>query len=142
MNNRLRISDLKKPLPKNLSQQAKKRALLDRIKKVSSTKSLTRSKKPGRSFGMKGQAGTNLALLKIKRIAQMQSRFPLNNEVATKIYRIYERLLREQIDMEQRPGSEHQLLVNATNKLLKAERNKREVILSEKEERVINKYSF
>jgi hypothetical protein len=63
---------LKKSLPGNLSKNAKREALGARIKKIQNLK----PKKPGRSMAMRGQAGTQNALLKIKRISQMQSKHP------------------------------------------------------------------
>jgi hypothetical protein len=137
----LKIVDLKKPFPKGLNKQDIKIELLKRMRKISSTRSLTTSKRPGASFGLKGQAGTSFALLKIKKIAEMNSKFPWNNEIATKIYRIYEKLLKAGIEFEERPGSDHQILVNATNRLLRAEKIGREVDLTEKEMSIISKYS-
>jgi hypothetical protein len=138
---KLKKSDLKKPLPKGLNPQEVRKALLKRIKKIQSTKSLTQSKKPGKSMAMRGQAGTNFALLKIKKLAQMNSKHALNNEVATNLYRVFERARQAELEFEQRPGSDHQILVNATNRLLDAEKKNRMVELTQREMDVISKYS-
>jgi hypothetical protein len=50
-------------------------------------------------------------------------------------------LLKERVEFEERPGSDHQILVNASNKLLQAERKNNEVRLTKREISVLTKYS-
>lgn len=96
----------------------------------------------GASMASRGSRGANNAAIKLKRIAQMESIHPLNNEIASKLNAIFEGILREELNPPTgSPSSDHQILTNVANSLLKAEGQKKVVGLNENQLSVLSKYT-
>ena len=96
----------------------------------------------GASMASRGSRGANFAAIKLKRIALMRSEHPWNNEIASKVNAVFEGILREELNPPTgSPDSDHQILTNVANSLLKAEGERRVVDLSERQMTVLSKYT-
>jgi hypothetical protein len=113
-------------------------------KRVSSVQKKASGPRPpiGGSMASRGSRGANYALIKLKRIALMRSKHPINNEVASKLNAVFEGIMREELHPPTgSPDSDHQILTNAASALLKAEGNDKVVELSQRQMDVLFKYT-
>ena len=113
-------------------------------KRVSSVQKKVSGPRPpiGGSMASRGSRGANYARIKLTRIAKMRSEHSLNNEIASMLNAVFESIMREELHPPTgSPSSDHQILTNVANALLKAEGQKKVVELSERQMDVLFKYT-
>ncbi|MDD4251372.1 MAG: hypothetical protein PHX27_04240 [Candidatus ainarchaeum sp.] len=96
ISNLLKKIDSKKNLSKNINPSNLKDSLLNRIKKI---QSLDLTKKLEDTFSYHDQSQINVAKEKVKKLSQFNSIHPWNNEIAKKLCSVYEKIIREEIDL-------------------------------------------